>query len=204
MKYRLLRYGLSQGFTLIELLVVLVIVGVVAMISIPASINLNRRIRLSSAQSEILRATRTAQSNARRFGERWQVVVFQQSVSSPVITAAFPGGNDASDNLFNANPANPTAFFARCAETRRTCIRTELDPIVRIDNTGSNFANSCTTRFGLPVCRRIVFLPDGGDANTSVNARLMIRDVNDTSPEPSPFGLCVRTSSRIGVLRIEC
>ena len=200
--YRLkhLKHPGSQGFTLVELLVVLVIAGVLAMISVPAAINLNRRIRLSTAQSEILRAMRTAQSNARRFGERWQVVVFQpDATNGPVITAAFPGGDDETDPpLFDANPNDPTAFFKRCAEIRRTCIRTVLDPIVRLDDTGSNFANNCATQFSVPMCRRISFRSDGG---SNVNARFQIRDVNDLD---SRFALCVRTSSLLGAIRLEC
>jgi len=202
--YRLkhLKHPGSQGFTLVELLVVLVIAGVLAMISVPAAINLNRRIRLSTAQSEILRAARTAQSNARRFGERWQVVVFQpDATNGPVITAAFPGGNDATDTLFNANPNDPTAFFARCAQIRKTCIRTVLDPIVRLDDTGSNFANNCATQFSVPMCRRISFFSNGGADNANTSARLQIRDVTDLD---SRFPLCVRTSSRLGVIRLEC
>jgi len=186
----------TQGFTLTELLVVIVIAGVMAMISIPTSINLNRRIRLSGAQSEILRAARTAQSNARRFGERWNVVLFESG--GQVFTAAFPGGNVDSDTLFNASPVDATAFFGRCAQTKRTCIRTELDRIVAIDQTGSNFANTCTWGSS---CRRISFMTDGGDENSNVNARFQIRDVNVSD---GTFPLCVRTSSRLGVIRIEC
>ncbi|MCJ2542090.1 pilus assembly FimT family protein [Thermostichus vulcanus] len=77
----------ARGFTLTEVLAVIVIVGILAVITIPSGINIWARIQLDDAQNRVERALRTARTNARASlrGRAWVVAVDNTDPNVPTL-----------------------------------------------------------------------------------------------------------------------
>lgn len=71
MKNQLLNRS-NRGFTLLETLIVLLMIGILSTIIAPGWLGLLERQRLNTAQDQVYRAMREAQSNARRTKVSWQ------------------------------------------------------------------------------------------------------------------------------------
>jgi prepilin-type N-terminal cleavage/methylation domain-containing protein len=108
----------NSGFTLIELIAVTAIIGIVSIITVPASLSLFSRIKMDSAQNEVLKAVRLAQSNARRYSESWGVSLG----GSPIRMQAAP--------VTGVTP--PVLDPNRCV--RKSCVNDFLDESVTISN----------------------------------------------------------------------
>ncbi|WP_414509154.1 Tfp pilus assembly protein FimT/FimU [Synechococcus sp. OH20] len=77
----------SQGFTLTEVLAVVVIIGILAVLSVPSGINIWARIQLEDAQNKVERALRTARANARASlqGRAWVVEIDNSDPNVPTL-----------------------------------------------------------------------------------------------------------------------
>jgi prepilin-type N-terminal cleavage/methylation domain-containing protein len=107
----------SSGFTLIELIAVTAIIGIISAITVPASLSLFSRIKMDSAQNEVLQAVRLAQSNARRYSESWGVSLS----GSPIRVEAAPV--TGAPLVLDSN---------RCIG--KSCVNTFIDKSVTISN----------------------------------------------------------------------
>lgn len=67
-----------SGFTLLELIIIALIIGILSAIAAPAWIGFTERQRLNVAQSQIYRAMKQAQSNAKRDKITWQASFREQ------------------------------------------------------------------------------------------------------------------------------
>ena len=77
----------SRGFTLTEVLAVVVIIGILAVLSVPAGINIWARIQLEDAQNKVERALRTARTTARASlqGRAWVVGIDNTNPNVPTL-----------------------------------------------------------------------------------------------------------------------
>jgi prepilin-type N-terminal cleavage/methylation domain-containing protein len=69
----------NDGYTLLEMLVVIVLIGIVGAIAIPSWLAFIDILRLNTAQDEVYRAIRQAQSEATRSKVTWQASFREQN-----------------------------------------------------------------------------------------------------------------------------
>lgn len=119
-----------QGFTLLELLAVVAIVGVATGVAIPSGARLYFRQKSAAAQSDLLLAMRTAQTNAKRYSESWGVEV--TTASGQVRIRAMP-----------VNPTTDILEPNRCLQ--KPCLTSFVDSSIQLGASTNPFSNSVAT-----------------------------------------------------------
>lgn len=122
----------KQGFTLIEVLVVIIVVGILSAIAAPSWLTFTEVRRLNTAQNQVYRSVREAQSNAKREKLTWQASfreqnnVVQWAVHPITVTPANASWNnldshvrlDAETTLQTSNGARRIEFDYRGSVNR--------------------------------------------------------------------------------------
>ncbi len=169
--------NLSQaGFTLIEMLAVIIIVGILSAIAVPSWLSFVQTRRLNTAQDQVYRSIREAQSNAKKEKRAWETCFRDDGTKVLWSTRSVPISN------VTTSCSNATNWQTLIGENANT---------IAIDTTNTTLDNSQTGYY------RRQFEYNGSTNPPFRRITLIVRN------EPSGIKRCVFVSTLLGALRTD-
>lgn len=183
----------NGGYTLLEILVVIVLIGILSAIAIPSWLAFIDTLRLNTAQDEVYRAIRQAQSEATKSKLTWQVSFRQQN---GLIQWAVHPADVAGEFISNAVQADNSLWHS-------------LEPNIHIDQQRNSLGKNETTirKQTSSGSWRILFNYQGcpvyemGNECTHTSLRTL-RQINLSSKNGGTARRCVYISTIIGAMRM--